>query len=114
MKILKDFFSKFGIQTLTFLIIVLSLQTCSKNRKLTKLNKEITQLKNQKDSLIKLIPSDSILVYNKSKIEYSVYSKLNDELVKYDRAEQMKDFQLKFILTPKKELEDKINNFENK
>jgi hypothetical protein len=94
------------------LVLLMSMQTCSKNRKITRLTKEREKLEIQNDSLSKLIPTQENLTILQYKAEFGVYNKLNNEMSKLNRQEQLMNFQNQFIIPPKEELENKINELE--
>ncbi len=112
MEKIKKFFSKHGMVSVIVLVLLMSMQTCSKNRKITRLTKEREKLEVQNDSLGKLIPSQENLMILQYKAEFGVYNKLNNEMSKLNRQEQLMNFQNQFIIPPKEELENKINKLE--
>lgn len=112
MKKIKDFFSKHGMVSVIVLILIMLMQNCSKNRKITKLTKNYEKLEIKNDSLVKLIPSEENLLILQYKAEFGVYNKLNNEMSKLNRHGQLMNFQNQFIIPPKEELESKINELE--
>lgn len=112
MEKIKKFFSKHGMVSVIVLVLLMSMQTCSKNRKITRLTKEREKLEFQNDSLGKLIPTQENLMILQYKAEFGVYNKLNNEMSKLNRQEQLMNFQNQFIIPPKEELENKINELE--
>jgi len=112
MEKIKRFFSKHGMVTVIVLVLMMFMQTCNKNRKITKLTKECTKLEIQNDSLGKLIPTTENLQINQYKIEFGVYNKLNNEMSKLNRQEQLMNFQKQHIIPPKEDLENKIKELE--
>lgn len=112
MEKIKNFFNKHGMVSVIVLVLLMSMQTCSKNRKITRLTKEREKFEVQNDSLGKLIPSQENLMILQYKAEFGVYNKLNNEMSKLNRQEQLMNFQNQFIIPPKEELENKINSLE--
>jgi hypothetical protein len=112
MEKIKNFFSKHGMVSVIVLILLMFMQTCSKNRKISRITKERNKLEIQNDSLSKLIPSQENLLILQYKAEFGVYNKLNNEMSKLNRQEQLKNFQTQFIIPPKEQLENKINELE--
>jgi hypothetical protein len=114
MEKIKKFFSKNGMVSVIVLILLMSMQTCSKNRKITRLTKNYKQLEIQNDSLSKLIPTQENSILQQYKIEFNVYSKLNNEiLLKYkDRQSQITELQQKTIVPSINDLSYKINELE--
>lgn len=112
MEKIKNFFNKHGMISVIVLILIMSMQTCSKNRKINRLTKDRDKLEIQNDSLSKLIPTQENLSILQYKAEFGVYNKLNNEMSKLNRQEQMLKFQNEFIIPPKEELENKINELE--
>jgi hypothetical protein len=112
MEKIKNFFSKHGMVSVIVLVLLMSMQTCGKNSKITKLTKECNKLEVQNDSLSKLIPSQENLMILQYKAEFGVYNKLNNEMSKLNRQEQLMNFQNQFIIPPKEQLENKINELD--
>jgi|688.fasta_scaffold201430_2 hypothetical protein len=112
MEKIKNFFNKYGMISVIFLILVMSMQNCSKNGKIKRLTKERDILQVQNDSLQTLIPTENNMLIIQYKAEFGVYNKLNNEMSKLNRQEQMMSFQNQFIIPPKEELENKINELE--
>lgn len=112
MEKIKNFFSKHGMVSVIVLLLLMSMQTCSKNRKINRLTKEREKLEIKNDSLAKLIPSQGNLNILQYKAEFGVYNKLNNEMSKLNRQEQLMNFQNQFIIPPKELLENKISELE--
>ncbi len=113
MEKIKKFVSKHGMVIIIVLVLVMFLQTCNKNRKINKLQKEYLKVSSQNDSLRELIPDNEYLLMLQYKAEFSIYNKLNNEMSKLNRQEQMMNFQNQFIIPAKEELENKINDLEH-
>jgi hypothetical protein len=113
MEKIKNFFNKYGMASVICLILIMSMQTCSKNGKIKRLTKERDKLTYQNDSLSKLIPSEENILILQYKAEFGVYNKINNEMSKLNRQEQMMSFQNQFIIPPKEELENKIKQLDN-
>lgn len=116
MEKIKEFFNKHGMISTVVLVLLLSMQTCGKNRKITRLNKDCEKLEIKNDSLSKLIPSQENLLILQYKSEFSVYNKLNNEiLLKYkDRQSQITELQQTTIVPNIDELSRKIKELESK
>jgi hypothetical protein len=112
MEKIKNFFSKHGMVSVIVLILIMSMQTCSKNRKINRITKDRDKLEIQNDSLSKLIPTEENLMILQYKAEFGVYNRLNNEMSKLNRQEQMMNFQNQFIIPPKEDLENKIKALE--
>jgi len=114
MEKIKNFFNKHGMVSVIVLVLLMSMQTCGKNSKITKLTKERNKLEVQNDSLSKLIPSQENLLILQYKAEFGVYNKLNNEiLLKYkDRQSQITELQQKTIAPSIIDLSDKIKELE--
>lgn len=114
MEKIKNFFSKHGMVSVIVLILLMFMQTCSKNRKISRITKERNKLEIQNDSLSKLIPSQENLLILQYKAEFGVYNKLNNEiLLKYkDRQSQITELQRTTIVPSINELSHKIKELE--
>lgn len=114
MEKIKKIFSKNGLVISIVLVLLMLIQTCSKNRKINKLSKEYNKLEMQNDSLSKLIPSQKYSLISQYKVELNVYNKLNSEiLLKYkDRQSQITELQQTTIVPNINELSQKINELE--
>jgi hypothetical protein len=108
MERVKIFFSKYGLYAFIFMCLLLFMRTCSKNRRIHRLENANIVLNNRIDSLTALIPSEEntkLLIW---KAEYGVYNKLNNEMSKLNRQEQLMQFQNSFIIPQLEDLNDKI------
>ena len=114
MEKIKNFLNKNGVIVVSLLLVVMFMQTCSKNGKIRRLTKECTKLEAQKDSLTSLVPTEENIKLSDLKSQYSVYDKINNEMSKLNRQEQMMTFQNQFIIPPKIDLENKIKTLESK
>ena len=114
MEKIKNFFNKNGMIVVSLLLVVMFMQTCSKNGKIRRLTKECTKLEAQKDSLTSLVPSQTNVQLNDFKSQLGVYDKINNEMSKLNRQEQMMTFQNQFIIPRKEDLENKIKALETK
>jgi hypothetical protein len=109
---IRDFITKHSLIITIILLLLLTFQTCNKNRKINRITKDRNKLVIQNDSLSKLIPTEGNLMILRYKTEFGVYNKLNDEMSKLNRQEQMMNFQNQFIIPPKEDLENKIKALE--
>ncbi len=114
MKKIKDFFSKHGLIAFVALFLIMSIRGCSKNSKISRLEKEKVKLESSIDSLNGLIMSPE----QKKTIEWeygvSVYNDINDEIFKLNRSEQMMDFQQSVIIKNRTILTDSLARLKNK
>jgi len=114
MEKIKNFFNKHGMVSVIVLVLIMSMQTCGKNSKITKLTKERNKLEVRNDSLSKLIPTQENQLIIKYKVEKDIYDKLNSEiLLKYrDRQSQITELQRTTIVPSINELSHKIKELE--
>ncbi len=114
MEKIKNFFSKHGLIAFVVLLLIMSMRGCVKNSKISKLEKENTRLENSLDSLNGLVMSPE----QKKAIEWEyavgIYNKVNDEIFKLNRTEQMMDFQQSVIIKNRTILTDSLNTLKNK
>ena len=111
---IKNFLNKNGVIIVPLLLVVMFMQTCGKNSKIKRLTKDNVRIEYQKDSLSSLVPSEDNLKLNDYKSQYSVYDRINNEMSKLNRQEQMMTFQREVILPSKIDLENKIKALEKK
>jgi hypothetical protein len=114
MKKIKDFFSKHGLVVFITLFSIMGMRGCIKNSRISKLEKERTQLIAQKDSLISLVPNEKNILLNDLKSKYNVYDEINNKMSKLDRQKQMMMFQNEQIIPQKEDLGNKIKALEAK
>jgi hypothetical protein len=114
MEKITNFISKNGIIIIPLLLLIMSIQTCTKNGKIKRLTKENIKMESKVDSLSFLIPTEDNLKLNDFKSQYRVYDKINNEMSKLNRQEQMMTFQNEIIIPAKVELESKIKALESK
>ena len=114
MEKIKNFLNKNGVIIVPLLLIVMFMQTCSKNSKIKRLTKDNVKIEAQKDSLTSLVPTEDNVKLNDYKSQYGVYDRINNEMSKLNRQEQMMLFQNEIILPAKIDLENKIKALENK
>jgi hypothetical protein len=114
MKKIKDFFSKHGFTAFIVLFLIMMMRGCSKNGKISRLEKEKTKLEASIDSLNNLVMSPD----QKKTIEWeygvSVFTTVNDEISKLDRTDQMKSFQQEIIIKNRAILTDSLARLKNK
>lgn len=108
----KDFFDKNGIILFSVLLFLFFIQTCSKNRKINRVEKKLAISEAKVDSLVILVPTESNIEIIKNKSKLEVYDKLNTEMSKLRRNEQLMDFQNEFIIPAKEKLESEINSIQ--
>jgi outer membrane murein-binding lipoprotein Lpp len=114
MEKIKNFLNKNGMIIVPLLLVVMFMQTCSKNSKIKRLTKDNVKIEAQMDSLTSLVPTEDNLKLNDYKSQYRVYDRINNEMSKLNRQEQMMTFQNQIILPSKIDLENKIKALENK
>jgi hypothetical protein len=108
MEKVKNFFNKYGLYAFIFMCLLLFVRTCSKNRRIHKLENTNIVLSKRIDSLTSLIPSEENTNLLILKTEYGVYNKLNNEMSKLNRQEQLMQFQNTFIIPQLEDLNNKI------
>lgn len=112
-KIVK-FITKNAMMIIPALLLIMLVQTCTKNSKIKRLTKENVKMEIIVDSVSKLVPTDNNLKLNDYKSQYRAYDKINNEMTKLDRQEQMKKFQNEIIIPAKVDLENKIKGLESR
>jgi hypothetical protein len=112
MEKIKNFFNKHGMVSVIVLVLLMSMQTCGKNSKITKLTKERNKLEVQNDSLSKLIPTPENLSILQYKAEFGVYDNLLNTLSKQKMINPDENFREKYIVLPKEQLQNKIKELE--
>lgn len=113
MKKIKDFFSKHGLTAFIVLFLIMMMRGCSKNGKISRLEKEKTKLEASVDSLNNLVMGPE----QKKMIEWSygvdLFNLVNDEIIKLDRTDQMKSFQQEIIIKNRTILTDSLTRLKN-
>ena len=111
-----NFIKKNAVVLTAVYLFLFLVQTCAvKNRggKIRKLKSEISELKVKNDSLALLADTSTIKFY-KLQGSLEVYNEINDEMSKLRRDNQLREFQNEKILPLKKEVENKINEYNQK
>lgn len=114
MEKIKNFFSKYGLIAFVVLFLIMGMRGCTKNSKISRLEKENAKLRVSIDSLDNLIMSPE----QKKTIEWSygviVYNFINDEISKLDRTAQMKSLQQDIIIKNRTILTDSMATLKTK